>query len=83
MWLGQRSQARPQPADRTRTRGFELRRGDYLTDGKTLLRVVNTVQGVDCEPLVEIEDCRTLEVMLWPVQELMAHRLTHVVPSAG
>ena len=44
----------------------------YLTDGRGLFRVVTLLPAVDDAALVELEDCRTLDVVLVPARELFA-----------
>ena len=41
--------------------------GSYLTDGHRLLRIVG---GVPDDALCAVEDCRSLELILIPVDEL-------------
>jgi hypothetical protein len=57
----------PAPASRPLADGDEaqLLVGRYLTDGRTLFRVQHAIPGDDGEdPLLELEDCRTLELIL-------------------
>ncbi len=40
--------------------------GTYMTDGASLFRVASTLVGPNDDALVELEDCRTLELILLP-----------------
>ncbi len=54
--------------------------GRYLTDGIDLYRylgVISTGMG----QMVELEDCRTLDVVLLPIGALHTRRLRSVIPS--
>lgn len=53
--------------------------GTYLTDGASLFRVAGTLIDLDDDPLVELEDCRTLELLLLPVRQASAWAY---IPSA-
>lgn len=43
----------------------------YLTDGKSLFRVARTHLDLNHDALVELEDCRTLELVLLPARHAM------------
>ena len=63
---------------------YELATRDspYLTDGVNLYRIVAELAGGD-GPMVEIEDCRSLEVVLLPVDEMPRDGLWPVRPTGG
>lgn len=54
------------------------REARYLTDGINLYRVVDALRGTRGQPVVGVEDCRSLELILLPVDELRALRLRPV-----
>jgi hypothetical protein len=54
--------------------------GTYLTDGVTLLRVEGTFTAIAGNPLVELEDCRTLEIILCPARRIARLGLLEVTP---
>jgi hypothetical protein len=56
--------------------------GTYLTDGATLLRVERSFTAIAGNPLVELEDCRTLEIILCPARRLPVLALRRVSPAA-
>ncbi|HWG09157.1 MAG TPA: hypothetical protein VN672_09130 [Solirubrobacteraceae bacterium] len=64
--------ARPTPAWSPQTADeVSLLVGSYLTDGRSLYRVVHAITaGVDGDRLLELEDCRTLELALCPYHVL-------------
>lgn len=45
--------------------------GTYMTDGASLFRVASTLVDLNNNPLVELEDCRTLELLLLPAARAM------------
>jgi hypothetical protein len=53
--------------------------GSYLTDGRRLLRIVSNVSD---DALCAVEDCRNLDLMLVPVDELDSLRLRAVKSEA-
>jgi hypothetical protein len=53
--------------------------GSYHTDGQRLLRIVGEVSD---DALCAVEDCRNLELLLIPVDELDSLRLTPVKSGA-
>lgn len=55
---------------------------NYFTDGVELYRWLGEVEGEPI-PLVGVENCRTLDVVLMPLAEFEARDLRLVVPSAG
>jgi hypothetical protein len=56
--------------------------GTYLTDGRTLFRVQHAIPGTSEEdPLLELEDCRTLELILCTRRALDRLGLRRVDPT--
>jgi hypothetical protein len=55
----------------------------YLTDGTNLYRVVDALRGSRGHAVVGVEDCRSLELILLPADELRALRLRPVRPAAA
>jgi hypothetical protein len=56
--------------------------GSYVTDGASLFRVVNAIRDTRRgELLLEIEDCRTLELTLCPADAVVSLALETVVPA--
>jgi hypothetical protein len=55
--------------------------GAYLTDGTMLLRVASQFADLEGNPLLELEDCRTLELVLCPARRIAALRLRLVSPT--
>jgi hypothetical protein len=53
--------------------------GSYHTDGRRLLRIVSKVSD---DSLCAVEDCRNLELMLIPAEELDSLRLRPVKREA-
>ena len=53
--------------------------GDYLTDQRRLYRVLQIVPGRLKKPSAMLEDCRTLEAMLFRPRQLRRMRLQLVV----
>lgn len=53
--------------------------GDYLTDQRRLYRVLQIVPGKLKKPAAMLEDCRTLEAMLFRPRQLRRMRLQLVV----
>ena len=77
----QRSSAREAPpAVPVGTEGETAR---YLTDGTNLYRVVDGLRGSPGHAVVGVEDCRSLELVLLPADELRALRLRPVCPAAA
>jgi hypothetical protein len=62
----------------------QLPAGSYVTDEERLFRVVRAL-GTGAGPgrLFELEDCRTLELVLCPATALARVRLRRVVPALG
>ncbi len=54
----------------------------YLTDGVNLYRCVGTIPS-SMGHLIGLEDCRSLDVTLWPAGELSARQLRPVTPAVG
>jgi hypothetical protein len=82
----------PPSADREERRqpveyGPEPPAGTYLTDGRSLFRVqhkITDAEGLHLqEPLLELEDCRTLELILCSASALERLGLRPVTPAAG
>lgn len=63
--------------------GVEREAGRYLTDGINLYRVVDALRGSRGHPVVGVEDCRSLELILLPADEFRALRLRLVRPAAA
>lgn len=57
-----------------------LARASYLTDGVNLYRVLGAIAGGAAE-MIGLENCRSLEVILYPLAELGARSLRPVVPA--
>ena len=55
-----------------------LRQGAYLTDGAKLFRVAGIVSGSSGPKVIELEDCRTLEVGTYSEADLVALGLSPV-----
>jgi hypothetical protein len=55
--------------------------GHYVTDGTRLLRIVGALGLPPHGGLLELEDCRSLEVLLVSAEDL--RRLRRVWPSTG
>ena len=73
---GNRSLAR-----RALTDGYGAEKlGDYVTDGVGLYRLLGAIAS-DMGQMVGLEDCRSLELILLPIQELHGRRLRPVIPS--
>ena len=58
-------------------------RARYLTDGLNLYRIVGHVGRSVNDLLVELEDCRSLEILVVTVQELRRGRLRPVRVAAA
>ena len=52
----------------------------YLTDGVNLYRYVGTIPG-SMGRMIGLENCHSLDVLLWPIAELRAVRLRGVTPA--
>ncbi len=52
--------------------------GTYMTDGASLFRVAGTLVDLNNDALVELEDCRTLELILLPAASTAGPRLRPV-----
>jgi hypothetical protein len=59
--------------------------GAYVTDGRSLFRIEHAIfEGAGGDLLVELEDCRTLELILCPARALDGLRLRAVAaPPRG
>jgi hypothetical protein len=49
-----------------------------MTDGASLFRVAGTLIDINNNTLVELEDCRTLELILLPAARALGHGLRPV-----
>ncbi len=54
----------------------------YLTDGVNLYRHVGAIHGA-MGYLIGLENCRSMDVTLWPVSELRDRQLRAVIPATG
>jgi len=54
----------------------------YLTDGVNLYRCVGMIPN-PVSDMIALENCRSLDVTLWPIAELRARQLRGVSPSVG
>ena len=55
----------------------------YLTDGASLYRYVGAAVSNTCEQLISLEDCQSLEILLFDLDELRALRLRPVLGPAS
>jgi hypothetical protein len=53
----------------------------YLTDGVNLYRYVGTIPG-SMGRMIGLENCHSLDLILWPIAELHMLRLRGVTPTA-
>jgi hypothetical protein len=70
-------------ADRPATHRVGCEPGRYLTDGVRLYRVVAALASPSGRAMVELEDCRSLEVVLMPADQLDPLALRAVRPASG
>ena len=56
--------------------------GEYLSDGRNLMRVVVRFDPRDSDPFAILEDCRTLEIDTYTPDQLLAMHL-RAVPHAN
>ena len=54
----------------------------YLTDGVNLYRYLGAIPGTMGQ-LIGLEECRSLDVTLWPIAELRNRQLRTVIPAPG
>jgi hypothetical protein len=54
----------------------------YLTDGVNLYRYVGTIPG-SMGRMIGLENCHSLDLILWPIAELHTLRLRGVTPAAS
>jgi len=54
----------------------------YLTDGVDLYRYLGAIPSAMGQ-MIGLENCRSLDVTLWPIVELRNRRLRTVTPAAG
>ena len=52
----------------------------YLTDGVNLYRYVGTIPG-SMGRMIGLENCHSLDLVLWPIAELHTLRLRSVTPA--
>jgi hypothetical protein len=52
----------------------------YLTDGVNLYRYVGTIPG-SMGRMIGLENCHSLDLILWPIAELHTLRLRSVTPA--
>ena len=52
----------------------------YLTDGVNLYRYVGTIPG-SMGHMIGLENCHSLDLILWPIAELHALQLRSVTPA--
>jgi hypothetical protein len=72
----------PAPADIEQPGAEVPLEGRYVTDGASLFRVANAIRDTRRgELLLEIEDCRTLELTLCPADAVVLLELETVVPA--
>ena len=72
--------ATPCPADPGVIKDQAGRPSRYLTDGVNLYRYVGTIPS-SMGHMIGLENCHTLDLTLWPVDELRALRLRGVTPT--
>lgn len=60
----------------------QLEPGAYVTDGYHLFAILSVAEGNRHEPLVTYEDCRSLELLACPVNELRQRHLELVRGAA-
>ena len=53
----------------------------YLTDGVNLYRYLGTIPG-SMGHMIGLENCHSLDLILWPIAELHKLRLRSVTPAA-
>jgi hypothetical protein len=76
------SAAATRPQDRKGTLAGLVEQGPYFTDQVRLFRLAGTVRGSSGPRLVQLEDCRTLEVSEYTEEEVMVLGLEPVAPTA-
>lgn len=59
-----------------------VEQGPFFTDQVRLFRLVGTVRGSSGPRLVQLEDCRTLDVSDYTEEEVAVLRLEPVMPAA-
>lgn len=58
--------------------------GAYVTDGRSLFRVEHAhTDRRTAKMFVELENCTTLELSCWPVDDLFASPLRRVIPGGA
>jgi hypothetical protein len=62
---------------------LEPRIGEYVTDGVALFRIEDVLaSSIDGELFLQLEDCQTLELVLWPAESQTALHVRTVRPSS-
>jgi hypothetical protein len=74
--------ATPRPADPGAITDDAGKPSQYLTDGVNLYRYVGTIPSPTGH-MIGLEDCHSLDVMLWPAGDLRARQLQPVTPAGG
>jgi hypothetical protein len=59
------------------------RDSNYFTDGVNLYRIIDVLRTASGHPVVGLEDCRSLEVVLITAEEMRAIRLRRVRPAGA
>jgi hypothetical protein len=84
-------QGRTSRADQPQSRGTSVEQriqrlpeGAYVTDGASLYRVAHIIAPADGDSmLLELEDCRTLEVILCSAAAMAGRHLDPVTPAGA
>jgi hypothetical protein len=82
-----RDEPPPEPASELSRGGpdisaIESRVGEYVTDGVALYRVEDVLaSSIDGELFLQLEDCQTLELVLWPAESRAALHVRTVTPA--
>lgn len=61
---------------------LRLTAGAYLTDGTNLFRCVSVAPPAELERTALLEDCRTLDLIVFPLEDLRSASLRVVQPHA-
>lgn len=56
--------------------------GTYLTEGKTLFHLQDVIANASGELFLELEDCASLDVFLYPARTLAALGMRAVTPKS-
>ena len=76
------STAATRPQHRTSTLAGLVEQGPYFTDQVRLFRLAGTVRGSSGPRLVQLEDCRTLEVSEYTEEEVVVLGIEPVAAAA-